>query len=199
MESLHSFLRRHWDDEPLDVPRRTERAYKSDPLQTLRARSRVRGRRVSVWSACVFSAAFPRQGGTRCLGRIMESPHDFDAVHWDHEPVWVVPSVWCPAFRRPGPAKAGTPNRRFMESLLGLATVHFGPEPVRIPLSRPSATLSPAKSGGEGRERGWFMEKVRTRTRCLLAIGMSAIVQLAGGDCAENPQTTGLHVGAAAV
>src|SRR5438128_4376525 len=47
----------------------------------------------------------------------MESPHDFDAVHWDHEPVWVVPSVWCPAFRRPGPAKAGTPNRRFMESL----------------------------------------------------------------------------------
>ena len=47
----------------------------------------------------------------------MESPHDFDAVHWDHEPVWVVPSVWCPAFRRPGPAKAGTPNRRFMERL----------------------------------------------------------------------------------
>ena len=87
MESLHSFLRRHWDDEPLDVPRRTERAYKSDALQTLRARSRVRGRRVSVWSACVFSAAFPRQGGTRCLGRIMESPHDFDAVHWDHEPL----------------------------------------------------------------------------------------------------------------
>ena len=49
----------------------------------------------------------------------MESPHDFDAVHWDHEPVWVVPSVWCPAFRRPGPAKAGTPNRRFMERGLG--------------------------------------------------------------------------------
>src|SRR2546427_2861337 len=50
------------------------------------------------------------------VGWFMESPHDFDAVHWDHEPVWVVPSVWCPAFRRPGPAKAGTPNRRFMES-----------------------------------------------------------------------------------
>src|SRR2546422_912999 len=126
------------------------------------------------------------------MGRYMESPDGILAVHSDHEPVWVVPSVWCPAFRRPGPAKAGTPNRRFMESLLGLATVHFDPEPVRI-------TLSPAKSGGEGRERGWFMEKVRTRTRCLLAIGMSAIVQLAGGDCAENPQTTGLHVGAAAV
>src|SRR2546428_154394 len=55
---------------------------------------------------------------TRRVFRFMESPHDFDAVHWDHEPVWVVPSVWCPAFRRPGPAKAGTPNRRFMERSL---------------------------------------------------------------------------------
>ena len=43
------------------------------------------------------------------------------------------------------------------------------------------------------------MEKVRTRTRCLLAIGMSAIIPLAGGHCAERPQATGLHVGAAAV
>ena len=30
-----------------------------------------------------------------------------DATHSDHEPAWVVPSVRCPAFRRPGPAKAG--------------------------------------------------------------------------------------------
>jgi hypothetical protein len=29
-----------------------------------------------------------------------------------------------------------------------------------IPLSRPSATLSPAQSGGEGRERGWFRESL---------------------------------------
>src|SRR6266516_3311509 len=86
-----------------------------------------------------------------------------------------------------------------MENLLGLAAGHWDPEPVRIPLSRPSATLSPAKSGGEGRERGWFMEKVRTRTRCLLAIGMSAIIPLAGGHCAERPQAAGLHVAAAAV
>ena len=35
-----------------------------------------------------------------------------------HEPVWVVESVRSPAFRRPGPAKAGTPNRRSMESPL---------------------------------------------------------------------------------
>src|SRR5439155_2513536 len=62
----------------------------------------------------------------------MESPHDFDAVHWDHEPVWVVPSVWCSAFRRPGPAKAGTPNRRFMESPPDFGAVHWGHEPVWV-------------------------------------------------------------------
>ncbi len=43
------------------------------------------------------------------------------------------------------------------------------------------------------------MGSVRARTRWPLAIGVSAIIQLAGGDCAENAQTTGLHVGAAAV
>src|SRR2546427_1559406 len=34
-------------------------------------------------------------------------------------------------------------------------------EPVRIPLSPPSATLSPAQSGGEGRERGSVHGKPR--------------------------------------
>jgi hypothetical protein len=37
-------------------------------LQTLRAR----GRRASVWSACVFSAAFPRDSAIRSPGRFME-------------------------------------------------------------------------------------------------------------------------------
>src|SRR6266545_3166046 len=46
-------------------------------------------------------------------GRFMESPHDFDAVHWDHEPFRGTPLVWSPAFRRSVPAKAGTPNERF--------------------------------------------------------------------------------------
>src|SRR5438128_423553 len=88
----------------------------------------------------------------------MESPHDFDAVHWDHEPVWVVPSVWCPAFRRPGPAKAGTPNRRFMESPHDFDTVHWDHEPVWVVPSvccpafrRPG----PAKAGTPNRR---FME-----------------------------------------
>src|SRR5207245_2203699 len=101
----------HWGHEPLAVPRRTESADKSDALQTLRARGRVSGGRVSVWSARVFSAAFPRQA----------------TIRW--------------------------PSR--------------------------------------------FMEKIRARIQWLLALGLS--IQLAGGYCAENPQTTGLHVGAAAV
>src|SRR5437016_12977625 len=62
------------------------------------------------------------------LNRFMESPDGILAVHWDHEPVWVVPSVWCPAFRRPGPAKAGTPNRRFMESPLSFFRMHWNHE-----------------------------------------------------------------------
>ena len=50
-----SFFRMHWNHETLAVPRRTESADKSDALQTLRA-GQGSGRRVSVWSACVFRA-----------------------------------------------------------------------------------------------------------------------------------------------
>src|SRR2546430_16285822 len=63
------------------------------------------------------------------MGRYMESPDGILAVHSDHEPVWVVPSVWCPAFRRSGPAKAGTPNRRFMESGEGKSWVRMFTQP----------------------------------------------------------------------
>jgi len=49
----------------------------------------------------------------------MESLLSFFRMHWDDELVWIAPSVQSPALRRPGPAKAGTPNGRFMES------VHF--------------------------------------------------------------------------
>ena len=46
---------------------------------------------------------------------------------------------------------------RFMESPHGSATAHWDPEPRRIPLTRPSGTLSP--SGGEGWGEGVrFME-----------------------------------------
>src|SRR5204863_196381 len=51
-------------------------------------------------------------------------------------------------------------SRTFVESTHDFCAVHWDHEPIRIPLSRPSATLSPAQSGGEGRERGRFMESL---------------------------------------
>src|SRR5437870_11354366 len=47
-------------------------------------------------------------------------------MHWDLEPVWVAASVRSPAFRRPGPAKAGTPNRRLVERLVAGSRVRGG-------------------------------------------------------------------------
>src|SRR5438132_7620284 len=67
MESPLGLTTVHGDHEPL-VPRRTKSADKSDALQTLRACGRVSGPRDSVWSACVFSAAFPRQAAIRWPG-----------------------------------------------------------------------------------------------------------------------------------
>ena len=43
------------------------------------------------------------------------------------------PIVWSPAFRRSGPAKAGTPNGRFMESLLSFFRMHWDHEPTPNP------------------------------------------------------------------
>src|SRR5436309_9136936 len=86
MESPLGLTTVHWDHEPLPVPRRTKSADKSDALQTLRARGLVSGPRGSVWSACVFSAAFPRQAAIRWPGRFMESLLSFVRTHWDHEP-----------------------------------------------------------------------------------------------------------------
>src|SRR5437773_330344 len=59
----------------------------------------------------------------------MESLLGLAAAHWDHEPVWIVRSVRSPAFRRPGPAKAGTPNVRSMESPLSIFRMHWDHEP----------------------------------------------------------------------
>ena len=108
---------------------RTKSADKSDALQTLRACVRVNGPRGSVWSACVFSAAFPKQAAIRWPGMFMEIPLSLFRMHRDHEPAWVVPSVRCPAFRRSVPAKGGTPNGWFMESLLSFLRMHWDHEP----------------------------------------------------------------------
>src|SRR6185436_13583238 len=99
------------------------------------------------------NAQTARRGLTRPTFRFMESLLGFFAVHWDPEPDCVARFVWCPAFRRPGPAKAGTPNRRFMESPLSdFFRLHWDHEPTGFPLTRPTDTLSP--TGGEGRGEG---------------------------------------------
>src|SRR5882724_4725620 len=64
-------------------------------------------------------------------------------------------------------------------------------------MTRPGKVISPANLFQ--RRMIALTRKDRARTRWLLAIGVSAIIQLAGGHCAENPPTTGLHVGAAVV
>ena len=85
MENLLGLATVPWDHEPLATPRWTESADKSDALQTLRAFRRVSGPRVSVWSACVFSAAFDPRVDLEFV-RFMESLDGILAVPWDHEP-----------------------------------------------------------------------------------------------------------------
>ena len=58
--------------------------------------------RRGLWKSSVRASMPVRASSPRC----MESLHDFDAVHWDHEPFRGTPVVWSPAFRRSGPAKA---------------------------------------------------------------------------------------------
>src|SRR5437762_2461539 len=62
----------------------------------------------------------------------MGSPHDFDAAHWDHEPL----TAWSPGFSRPKPfepPKGATPNQpRFMESLHVIFGAHWDHIPRRV-------------------------------------------------------------------
>ena len=96
MESPLSFFRMHWGHEPLAVPRWTESADKSDALQTLRA---IRRRpAVAKRLECVrLQRRFPKAGCNSMAGRFMESLHDFDAAHWDHElqTSRIVPPTGC--------------------------------------------------------------------------------------------------------
>ncbi len=61
--------------------------------------------------------------------------------------------------------------------------------------------LTAPRLGGLGTARPTlrFMERIRARTRGLVAIGVSAIIHLSAGHCADNPPAVGLRVGAAAV
>src|SRR6266545_7784910 len=75
MESLLSFFRMHWDHEPKRLLSRPPGTLSSAP-----SGGEGRGEEVPI--------------------RFMESPHDFDAVHWCHQPAdravasWTAPVLW---------------------------------------------------------------------------------------------------------
>src|SRR6185369_11895223 len=79
-------------------------------------------------------------------------------------PFGFVAPVFQPARRADW--KVGVTAARFMESLHSSATAHWDHEPRRIPLTRPSGTLSP--SGGEGWGEGVrFMESFHSFFACI--------------------------------
>jgi len=57
---------------------------------------------------------------------------------------------------------------KFLESLYGSAIAHWDHEPRRVPLTRPSGTLSPSEGEGWG-EGVRFMESVGLRAGLVLA------------------------------
>jgi hypothetical protein len=79
-----------------------------------------------------------------------------------------------------------TARTKFMESLLSPMKACIGTMN-RSPLSRPSATLSPARSGGEGRERGQFMECVaEDRVRAGIPIRRFPSRSILAGTCRDE-------------
>src|SRR5439155_2968987 len=63
--------------------------------------------------------------------------------------------VWSPAFRRSGPAKAGTPNGRFMESPLSFFLMHWDHEPTPNPSQEGRDRTRTNACSPLGRGRGW--------------------------------------------
>src|SRR6185369_7593693 len=95
-------------------------------------------------------AAVGAQRTARPTVRFLESLLEFTIAHWDQEPDFAPHNVLPTSRRQRSPfcrQDAGN-TLRFMKSLHGSATAHWDHEPPRIPLTRPSDTLSP--SGGEG-------------------------------------------------
>src|SRR5262245_5660615 len=107
MESFRLFSRMHGDPQPVDC------AVASWTAPVL----------WRFWPASIAKAPKNPEKTWRSLRRFLESPHALDGVRWDDEPEFGAQLVWCPAFRRSGAAKAGTPNRRFMKRRQSSLTV----------------------------------------------------------------------------
>src|SRR5438128_3629817 len=98
MESLHDFDAAHWDHEPRRVRSAGFRACGFGDFPVARS-----------WSTGLESPVNPQAGKSALQTGFMESLHDFDAAHWDYEPLTA-----CPGFSRPKPfepPKGGTPNQ----------------------------------------------------------------------------------------
>src|SRR5437667_10026251 len=111
MEGPLSFYRLHCGHALLAIPCRTESADKSDALQTLRAPAEsaddASAFGVRASSAPLSLGRLRFDGGTRSW----KSSIRFSYALRPRTGLGV-PAARCPAFRRPGPAKARTTNRR---------------------------------------------------------------------------------------
>jgi len=134
MESPLSFFRMHWDHEPSD-------------------------RAVASWTAPVLWRFW--------LARL----HCQSARGLAHSKTWrkfgrLWPKrqhlVWSPAFRRSGPAKAGTPNGRFMESPHDFLAAHWDDEPSG---GCSAGVLACECSGRPARCSCWRRDTAPTRSR----------------------------------
>src|SRR2546425_9855689 len=68
------------------------------------------------WSGDGFTRISRIEPLNRSPDRFMESPHDFDAVQWDHEPRQLVGRGVLTAPRPGGGLGTARPTSRFMES-----------------------------------------------------------------------------------
>ena len=99
----------------------------------------------------------------RCGFAFVESPHDFCAVHWDHEPRQLVGRGVLTAPRL-GVLGTARPTLWFMESPLSFFRMHWdhelvrGTSPVWSPGFSRSKSFEPPKGGTPNQPR--FMERV---------------------------------------
>src|SRR5439155_20275327 len=106
----------------------------------------------SVWSACVFSPAFPMQTAGSWPVRFMESPLPFFRMLWDHEPRQLVGRGVLAAPRLGGLGTA-RPTLRFMESKsINVEAIEYGS--VHSVRDTVSVVFSAAKPGAPGRCSG---------------------------------------------
>src|SRR6266536_3979031 len=105
----------------------------------------------------------------------MESPHDFCAVHWDHEPRQLVGRGVLTAPRL-GVLGTARPTLRFMESPLSFFRMHWdhelvrGTSPVWSPGFSRSKSFEPPKGGTPNQPR--FIERSRMNADARMKAGL---------------------------